>query len=69
MKLKNCIIILLLLLIWNDETQAQTDQYDQTIRGKVTDHETKQAIIGANIVILQSEPFALSVSKLDHFSR
>lgn len=67
MKLKNCMFILLLLLIWNNEAKAQKgkNQYYQTIRGKVTDHETKQAIIGANIVILQSEPFKGAASDID----
>lgn len=41
------------------------NQYYQTIRGKVVDHETKQALIGANIVILNSNPFKGTASDID----
>jgi hypothetical protein len=41
------------------------NQYYQTIRGKVVDHETKQALIGANIVILNSNPFKGTATDID----
>lgn len=41
------------------------NQYYQNIRGKVVDHETKQALIGANIVILNSNPFKGTASDID----
>lgn len=67
MKTKHCIVIYLLLLLGNIPTNALSinTQYYQTIRGKVIDHETKQALIGANIVILNSEPFKGTASDID----
>ena len=59
--------ILFLLLFWTPQTKGQSikKQYDQTIRGNVIDHETKQALIGANIVILKSNPFKGAASDMD----
>ena len=59
--------ILFLLLFWTPLTKGQSlkKQYDQTIRGKLTDHETKQALIGANIVILKSDPFKGTASDMN----
>ena len=60
-------LVLLFLLLGCFQTKAQSDQslYDQTIRGMVIDHETKQGLIGANIVLLKSNPFKGTASDLD----
>lgn len=58
MKLRNYYLLLLFMLLGNLSINALVinNEYKQTIRGKVVDHETKQALIGANIVILNSDP-------------
>lgn len=67
MKIKNNMFILILLFFWMAQAQAQSNksQYFQTIRGRVIDHESKQALIGANIVILKSNPFKGTASDMD----
>lgn len=67
MKIKNNMFILILLFFWMAQAQAQSNksQYFQTIRGRVIDHESKQALIGANIVILKSNPFKGTASDID----
>ena len=47
------------------KAQSNKKQYYQTMRGKVIDHETKQGLIGANVVILKSNPFKGTASDLD----
>lgn len=47
------------------QAQSNKSQYFQTIRGRVIDHESKQALIGANIVILKSNPFKGTASDID----
>lgn len=51
------ILFLLFLCVAQTKGQSKKKQYNQTIRGIVIDHETKQALIGANILILKSNPF------------
>lgn len=67
MKVRDYLLMLLLMLVWNQESKAQsnTNLYSQTIRGTIIDHETKQGLIGANIVILDSDPFKGTASDLD----
>lgn len=59
------ILFLLFLCITETKGQKIKTQYEQTIRGRVIDHETKQALIGANIVILKSNPFKGTASDMD----
>lgn len=54
MKLKTGIILILTSLIIG--TQAQTTDYTQTIRGKVTDKISQGSLPGATIIILGTEP-------------
>ncbi|WP_461633981.1 TonB-dependent receptor [Labilibaculum euxinus] len=67
MKVRNYLLMLLLILAWNQESKAQSNSklYSQTIRGTIIDHETKQGLIGANIVILNSNPFKGTASDMD----
>ncbi|PXY02186.1 TonB-dependent receptor [Marinifilum breve] len=67
MKTLHRIVILLFLLLGKSTVYALNfnSQYYQTIRGKVIDHETKQSLIGANIVILNSDPFKGTASDID----
>jgi len=67
MKVKNCLFILLLILICNQEVKAQTSKmfFSQTIRGKIIDQESKQVLIGANVVILNSDPFKGTASDIN----
>ncbi|MEZ4884408.1 MAG: TonB-dependent receptor [Chitinophagales bacterium] len=57
--MKNFIFIMagFLCLYLNDETLAQNSQLHQTIRGTVIDHDTQIPIIGANVVVVDSDPF------------
>lgn len=67
MKTLHRIVILLFLFLGKSTVYALNfnSQYYQTIRGKVVDHETKQSLIGANIVILNSDPFKGTASDID----
>ncbi|NOU61897.1 TonB-dependent receptor [Marinifilum caeruleilacunae] len=67
MKRKNCIVLILLALLGSLPVSALNinTQYHQNIRGKITDHETKQALVGANIIVLNSDPFKGTASDID----
>lgn len=67
MKTLHRIVILLFLFFGKSTVSALNfnSQYYQTIRGKVVDHETKQSLIGANIVILNSDPFKGTASDIN----
>jgi hypothetical protein len=45
--------------------QSRKKQYDQTISGIVIDYEIKQALIGANILILKSNSFKATASDMN----
>ncbi|RUT79952.1 TonB-dependent receptor [Ancylomarina longa] len=67
MQKRNCIISLILILVLGIQTNlsANTTQFYQTIRGKIIDTESKQSLIGANVVILNSNPFIGTASDIN----
>ena len=55
---------LLILLLQGISLQAQTT-YQQTIRGTVTDEDTKSPVIGAYVIILNSDPLLGTTTDID----
>lgn len=65
--MKNFIIMVLLCLFvssFSNEAFAQ-DQRTQTIRGKLTDEQSESPLIGANVILVGSDPFIGSSTDLD----
>lgn len=58
-------IITTALIILVNFGYASEGKLTQTIRGKVIDEDTRQSIIGANIIVLNSEPFKGTTTDLD----
>lgn len=56
--------VLLLFLLWSN-LQGLGQELTQTVRGTVVDSESKQPLIGANIIMLNSEPFLGASTDVD----
>ncbi|MFC2096621.1 carboxypeptidase-like regulatory domain-containing protein, partial [Bacteroidota bacterium] len=69
MKTINKTIITLLLLIASLLSFANNSMQTQTIRGQVIDQDSKSPLIGANIIILNSEPVKGTSSNVDGYFR
>ena len=59
--LRNFILSILALAF----SQGYTQELTQTVRGVITDFDTKTPIIGANIIIIDSEPFKGTTSDVN----
>lgn len=69
-KLNNILKITLLLFITIASNQAYSSTMQtQTIRGRIIDQDSKRSLIGANIIIIGSEPFKGTGSDLDGYFR
>lgn len=70
MKTLNVIIkTILVLLIFTNAKAFETNMQSQTIRGQVIDQDSKSPLIGANIIILNSEPIKGTSSDMDGYFR
>ena len=69
MKTINKTIITLLLLTASFLSSANNSMQTQTIRGKVIDQDSKSPLIGANIIILNSDPVKGTSSDVDGYFR
>jgi len=57
--------IFLLLILFFNQAIASNENITQNIRGKVFDADTRQPIIGANIILINSNPFIGTTTDLD----
>lgn len=57
MKYHYCVFIILPLVLLMLASAPLQAQHTQTIRGQIIDRETRQALPGANVILLDSEPF------------
>lgn len=56
-------VAFLLFVVWSGTLVSQ--QLSQTIRGKITDKFTQQPIIGANVILQNSNPIVGTVTDID----
>ena len=58
-------IITILIVLASLASFAQTENPTQTIRGKIVDEYTEAPLIGANIIVVGSDPFIGGSADLD----
>lgn len=61
MKTKLCLLLILLSATFSIQAQEAT----QSLAGVLKDVDTQQAIVGANIIVLDSNPFLGTTSDID----
>ncbi|NVO04038.1 MAG: TonB-dependent receptor [Bacteroidetes bacterium] len=54
---KNLLLIFTLFQLFGNSIVSFSQNYSQTIRGTITDYDTKEVLIGATFVILNQDPF------------
>ncbi len=59
------LLFFLVLSAFSKVSAQKTENYKQTIRGSVVDEDTKSPLIGANIVIINSDPFLGAATDID----
>ncbi|PLX16823.1 MAG: hypothetical protein C0597_07675, partial [Marinilabiliales bacterium] len=58
---------MLVLLVFQNTQAFESNMQTQTIRGKVIDQDSKSPLIGANIIILNSDPIRGTSSDADGY--
>jgi len=55
-QIRESVLLLILILTTGGRLLASSDGYTQTIRGKVIDGDSEMPIVGANIVVSDTDP-------------